>query len=57
LPEEIGEFSVELCSLEAGTTGANSGLSLATLNRNLDQSLPFAGNSLRTHLVLRVLRI
>ena len=56
LREEIGEFAVELCSLEAAI-GAASGLFIAHPNRNLDQRPPLAGNSLRTHLVLRVLLI
>lgn len=57
VPEEVGEFALAICSLEVVTAGATSGLSLAHLDHSLDRRLPFAGTSLRTHLVLRVLLI
>lgn len=56
-PEEFDEHSADCCILDLVDSNSSVDLSFFHLDRSLDQPHSFAGNSLRTHLALRVLLI
>ena len=56
-PEQIGEVTADIHPLEVITADSDAGTCRSQMGGNLDQPLPIAGSSLRTHLALRVLLI
>jgi hypothetical protein len=56
-PEQIGEFELDVCSLEFVVADVNVDLFRSHLDRSFDQRISLAGISLRTHLALHVLLI